>query len=68
MEQYRICYTVNGEGYTKVDPWIYDVTHNVDDATELLAEALDWAYKLYSDYDVWVESREVTPWQKVDLC
>jgi hypothetical protein len=67
MEEYRICYTMEGRGFTKDEPWLSDDADNRTDATELLAEANKWIARYSNDYEVWVECREVTPWKKVDL-
>lgn len=68
MKEYRICYTIDGRGYSKDEPWLFDDADNKDDATELLAEASEWVARYSTNYEVWAEAREVTPWKRVDLC
>lgn len=66
MIEYRIMYTVNGKGYTKTDAWIHDTTNSLALVVEYVEECHEWLTP-YGTHDVWVESRRVEPWERVDV-
>jgi hypothetical protein len=67
MKQYRVVYTVNGQGYTKSDPWIYDNAETVQAAIKTITEANNWLSKNYQEFEVWVEEGDLPAWRRVDL-
>jgi hypothetical protein len=67
VKQYRVVYTLSGEGYTKEHPWIYDNADSKEEAIELMAEADEWISANYRDYEVWIEEGEKPAWHRVDL-
>lgn len=61
MTEYRIVYTINGQGYTKTDPWIFDATKDRSEVRALLDEAHEYLAK-HGTYEIWVTAREISEW------
>lgn len=66
MKEYVIHYTVNGKGFDKDLPWIYDTAATPEDARQAHEDAVDWL-RHSQEPVVWVEAREVGPWTRVDV-
>lgn len=66
MTEYQIVYTINGEGYTKDLPWIFAETREPKMISVLLDDVIKYLNIHSKSYEVWVVSREVTEWTRVD--
>jgi hypothetical protein len=66
VKEYRIVYTINGQGFTKDEPWIDEVTDDETVAVDLLGSLYDYNQAQYAEHEEWIEVREVTDWQRTD--
>lgn len=65
-KEYMICYTVNGQGYTKDEPWIDTTTEDVKELVELYKDFVVYMVQYQPVHEIWIECREIGPWQRVD--
>lgn len=66
MKQFRVCYTVNGLGYTKDEPWIDSDCSTFEESRRCKEDCVEFLKSRgYPVFDVWIAEREVSEWTKV---
>ena len=66
MKEYMICYTINGQGYTKNEPWIDTRTEDPEEARQSYNDFLEYLIEYHPLHEVWIESRNIGPWERLD--
>lgn len=65
--EYMVLYTVDGRGYTDTKPWIDAKTDDQEEALQDYRDMVSWSKTQQGhDFEIWLEVREVGPWQRVD--
>jgi hypothetical protein len=64
--EYRIVYTINGQGFTNDEPWVDEFVYDETEAIDLLGSLHDYNRANYAEHEEWIEVRDVTDWQRTD--
>lgn len=65
-DEYLVCYTLNGKGFSDTEPWIDCKTEDIQEALESYNDLVDYLKEFYPVHEAWMESREVGTWIRVD--